>query len=183
VLSLSLPSSVSDAINVTAPANVAVWTSRLTRVPAALSRCHNIKCNKVSAWLLCDEINMLPAVSYDMVLPSAGGTISITRCNHRAFGPEQWRELRDRLGAWAVSAPHVCCANVSASCVMPCTHPWSLRRSSTVLLIAIILLMHQQGQQWVFSSTATWSQYSRPVDRSQHHRRIGHMHLIVCAGD
>ena len=46
-----------------------------------------------------------------MVPLSAGGTISITRCNHRAFGPEQWRELRDRLGAWAVSVtPYACCA-------------------------------------------------------------------------
>lgn len=40
-----------------------------------------------------------------LVAHCAGGSISITCCNHRAFGQEQWRELRDRLGAWAVGFP------------------------------------------------------------------------------
>jgi translation initiation factor 3 subunit M len=57
----------------------------------------NVSEGEVEVWI----VRAIGKKLLDARIDQLGGTISITRCNHRAFGPEQWRELRDRLGAWA----------------------------------------------------------------------------------
>lgn len=58
---------------------------------------------EVEAWI----VRAVGKKLLDAKMDQTAGTVAVTRCSHRSFGPSQWLELSDRLALWKVRPPRV----------------------------------------------------------------------------
>mmetsp|Transcript_708 Transcript_708/g.2091 ORF Transcript_708/g.2091 Transcript_708/m.2091 type:complete len:416 (-) Transcript_708:200-1447(-) len=58
---------------------------------------------EVEAWI----VRAVGKKLLDAKMDQTAGTVAVTRCSHRSFGPSQWLELSDRLALWKANVSGV----------------------------------------------------------------------------